>query len=438
MLLILLLIATASKGGEECPPWFNLDISNNSVFPQCVCSDAADSIVNCNQRERTSYVKIGNCAYRDLNLNGTVVVAKSIPYIFPPHLIHNGFICLPHNITDLNTFTCENVQRKTGHLLCGRCINGTGPSVYSVGSQCTECSHINILYYLLLQYVPMPIIFIAILLLRCNIVSPPMSHYILYCNLVQLALKTSVGQYAWSVSTNIYVVQVIKFLLTFNYLFTLDPLFFISPPLCISENLPEIYVPMLNMVAALYPFILLLLTYILIELHARDCKPVVAMWKLSKCSKFHSSWNSRSLIQVFATLFFLAFIKFVGVLVDLMFSTNVFNMDNKVVATVSYIDPSIALFSSRHLSIIFLLSVIIISFLLPLVFLLILSHLISYYLLQKVQFMSEIKMASCYKDIHRHISWQFQRWHRWDKGLQTNSWFNLAHVDGNASSNNNM
>ena len=192
------------------------------------------------------------------------------------------------------------------------------------------------------------------------------------------------------------------------------------------------------MVAALYPFILLLLTYILVQLHARDCKPVVAMWKLSKCSKFHSSWNSRSLIQVFATLFFLAFIKFVGVLVDLMFSTNVINMDNKVVATVSYIDPSIALFSSKHLSIIFLLSMIFISFLLPLVFLLILSHLISYYLLQKVQFMSEIKMASCYKDIHRHISWQFQRWHRWDKGLQTNSWFNLAHVDGNASSNNNM
>ena len=366
---VILAIAVASSRAEECPPWFTLEISNNSVFPQCVCSDAQDSVVTCNQRERASYIKIGHCANQVVALNTTVVA--SVPYVFPLHLIHNGFIRLPHNVSDINTFTCGNLRRETGSLLCGKCINGTGPSIYSVGSQCTECSRANILYYLLLQYAPTTIIFLAILLFRCSIVSPPMSHYILYCNLVQYGLKTGLGQYALFATTDMVHV-VIKVMLTLNYILSLDPLYLISPPLCISDKLPAIYVPMLDMIAALYPFTLVLLTYILIELHARDCKPIVAIWKISKCSKMFSSWNSGSLIQVFATLFFLSFIKLIGVSVELTFTTYVINIQNKVVARVSYIDPTVLVFSGRHLPIILLFTTVVSLFVLPPILLLIL------------------------------------------------------------------
>ena len=366
---VILAIAVASSRAEECPPWFTLEISNSSDFPQCVCSDAQDSIVTCNQRERASYIKIGHCAYQDLALNTTVVA--NVPYVFPLHLIHNGFIRLPHNVSDINMFTCGNIKRHTGTLLCGRCINGTGPSVYSFGSQCTECNRVNILYYLLLQYVPTTIIFLAILLFRCSIVSPPISHYILYCSIVQIGLKTAIGQYALFATTDTVHVF-IKVVLTLNYVLSLDPLYLISPPLCVLDKLPAIYVPVLHMIAALYPFTLLLLTYILIELHARDCKPIVAVWKLGKCSKILSSWNPGSLIQVFATLFFLSFIKLIVVSVELIFITHVVNIQNEVVARVSYTDPTVLTFSGRHLPIILLLTIVFSLFVLPPILLLIL------------------------------------------------------------------
>ena len=100
LILLILLVIRVSSTEEECPPWFTPDISNSSVFPQCVCSDAANSIVTCNQEERTSYIKIGHCAYQDSKVNATVVA--NVPYVFPLHLIHDGLIPLPYNISELN------------------------------------------------------------------------------------------------------------------------------------------------------------------------------------------------------------------------------------------------------------------------------------------------------------------------------------------------
>ena len=161
ILLIFLLLVRVSSRGNVCPPWFTPDHSNDSLFPQCVCSEAMGSYITW-ERQRTSYTKIRHCAlqYEDLVTNDTVVA--SCPYVFPPHLVHNGLIRLPHNLTLLNTFICKHLTRELGSPLCGRCTNGTGPSIYSLGSQCASCSRLNILYYLLLQYAPATIIFLAI------------------------------------------------------------------------------------------------------------------------------------------------------------------------------------------------------------------------------------------------------------------------------------
>ena len=225
-LLSLPLLVRASSGGNECPTWFTLDISNDSLYPQCVCSEGADTSISCNQKERTSYMKLGHCIFQDEKTNATV--ATSCPYIFPPHLLHNGLIRLPHNTSDLNNFICGHLKRNTGELLCGRCTNSTGPSIYSIGSQCASCSRLNILYYLLLQYVPNTITFLAIILFRFSLVTPPMAHYILYCNIVALVTK------GYGVHTLIFPdrIQVVKILLhcghSTHYLW--------SPHLCASQR----------------------------------------------------------------------------------------------------------------------------------------------------------------------------------------------------------
>ena len=348
-------VVKVSSRGDECP-----------LFPQCVCSQAMSSYITCNQRERISYIKVGHCAFLNEVTNDTVVT--DCPYVFPQHLIHNGHIRLPQNLTQLNTFMCGHLTRQLGSPLCGRCTNGTGPSIYSFGSQCTSCSILNILYYLLLQYAPATVIFLVIIVLRITLVSPPMAHYVFYCNIVHILLKRDIAFYFLYASSNTHVLTVIRVLITLNSLWTFDPLYFFSPPLCISQHIHEFYIPFLETMAALYPFTLLLLTYILIELYARDCKLIVIIWKViyQKCGCLFGSWNSdKSLIQVFATLFLLSFMKFMGVVSSALMVSSVLNMKNQVVTTVPFIDPTVTLFSSTYLSLIILSAVILIFFILP-------------------------------------------------------------------------
>ena len=129
--ILFLMPVRMSVSGGTCPPWFT---EGSSAYPQCVCSGAMESVVTCNQREGASYVKVGHCAYHDICTNETV--AAYCPYVFPLHLVKNGLIHLPQSLTDLNNFTCSHVERQVGNLFCGRRRNGTGPSVYSFGSQC--------------------------------------------------------------------------------------------------------------------------------------------------------------------------------------------------------------------------------------------------------------------------------------------------------------
>ena len=93
-------------------------------------------------------------------------------------------------------------------------------------------------------------------------VSPPLGHYIMYCNIVQLVLKSCVGQYTMfnGESGERYGAQ---FLLLLNSLWTLDPLYFVAPPLCIIEKIHKIYTPVFGNISAQYPFSIVLLAYIL-------------------------------------------------------------------------------------------------------------------------------------------------------------------------------
>ena len=262
-----------------------------------------------------SFLQLGYCVFQDSTTNDTVVAACR--YVFPDHLIVDGHIPLPNKSSELNQFICGNLNRDIGTPLCGRCTNGTGPSIYSLGSQCVSCSAVHIVYYLLLQYLPTTILCVAIIVFRFNIISAPMAHYVMYCELLALVFKSWAGQFANFHHTTTY--KLTSVLLTLNCIWTLDFFYFVSPPLCVSEHMEEIYVPFLDI---LYAFILLLLTYLAIELHAHDFKPAVHLWRLihGPFIRFRKTWDpNASVIQAFATLFFLSYAKFIVLIYEGLF-----------------------------------------------------------------------------------------------------------------------
>ena len=166
--------------------------------------------------------------------------------------------------------------------MCGRCANGTGPSVTSIGSQCVKCSAVNILYYLLLQHLPATIIFL--LVLRINVTAAPMAHYVLFCNGVTLFFRSHTGLFTMFAFTETSYRYSVKAFLTLNAIWSFDPLCFVSPALCLSPQVEDIYVPYIDTLATLYPILLLMLTYVLIELHARDFRPIATLCSWNSCS----------------------------------------------------------------------------------------------------------------------------------------------------------
>ena len=230
--LTLLPILQVTDTEEECSPWFTLERNNSSLFPQCVCSDVLELGVICDQREQRSFLQLGFCAFQGSATNATVVAP--CPYVFPDPLIVDSLIGLPRKRNELNAFICGNLNQDIGTPLCGRCTNGTGPSIYSAGSQCVSCSAVNVVYYLLLQYLPTTFLFMIIIVFRIDITSAPMAHYVLFCDSVVLFFKSTVGIYVNTVQArHIYVSILGKLVLSLNAIWNFDLFYFVSPPLCI-------------------------------------------------------------------------------------------------------------------------------------------------------------------------------------------------------------
>jgi hypothetical protein len=92
-------------------------------------------------------------------------------------------------------------------------------------------------------------------------------------------------------------------------MFNLDFFHYILPPFCISSRLRPIHVFSLGYISAFYPFLLILLTWFCVELHGRNFRPIVCLWRpFHGCFvRLRRGWNTKSdLIDVFASFFLLS------------------------------------------------------------------------------------------------------------------------------------
>ena len=262
-------------------------------------------------------------------------------------------IQLPQDVLSLNSFLCGQLNRETGSGVCGRCVNGTGPSVTSVGSQCAQCSPENVLYYVLLHYLPATIIFLFILIVQVDITSTPVVYYILYINAWIVYLQTPDGFSTYVAFTGDSYKYTLRAVFILHSIWSFDPLYFVSPPLCISSNLEDTNIPYFEVLKTLYPFLLLLMAYVGIELHARDFKPVVVLWKpiYQNLIRLRRSWNPHiSLVQAFATIFFVSYLKLLSLVSVPFILTDFIDDHGKYVqrSKVIYIDPTVPVGHSKQ------------------------------------------------------------------------------------------
>ena len=118
-----------------------------------------------------------------------------------------------------------------------------------------------------------------------------------------------------------------KIVTIFYSLWNLELLRPVIPDICL--NVSTLQALALEYLLALYPFLLILVSYFFITLYDRKCVCVVTVWKpvYRVLTIFKKSWNSHtSVIDSFSTFFLVSFMKILSVTTDIMVPTQIYKL----------------------------------------------------------------------------------------------------------------
>ena len=181
---------------------------------------------------------------------------------------------------------CEPLNRKG--RLCSECKDGYGLAVMSTGFQipCSKCTGgwYKIPLYLFLEFVPITVFYLIILIFKINVTSAPMVAYIVMCqhyvfwwsfSFIGEDLHTSRRMFMLSNHLDLFT----KVLFSVYDMWNLHFFRYLVPSFCISSKIRPFHVGLLGYISIFYPLCLIAVTWISIELHDRNFKPLVWLWR---------------------------------------------------------------------------------------------------------------------------------------------------------------
>ena len=334
---------------DQCHTWSfyndtlrNCQCYNSPVLPLSSRSTHQDFVVQCSESKVLMNVRycmtyeeagtfIGDCQMFSFNQN-----AK---------LIDRVYIQLPNNISELNDYMCGPMNRKG--RICSECIDGFAPSVTSVGYICSNCTGAwyGVPLYLLLEFVPITLFYLLVLVCQISVTSSPLTYCVMYSQLVVYFFPLVPKMIILKSTKEIIF---IKSVLTVHGILNLDFFLYILPPFCVSPNLKFIHVLLFKYVSALYPVLLIALTWLVIEMHSHNFKLIVWFW--DKITFFRTERQSKStIIDIFATFFLLSYTKLCFTSMMFFWQTKSYNSKNGRYYNYAFIDSNIIYFSKEHI-----------------------------------------------------------------------------------------
>ena len=208
----------------------------------------------------------------------------------------------------------------------------------------------SVVIYLLSELIPVTVFYFIILILQVNLTSAPMVSFIFHSQLVHNAINYDVVDPTDQMKSFISIVSL------FHGIWNLSFFHYIIPPFCISPKLQIIHIVYLQSISTVFPFILISITWICMELYSHNCVVLVWLWRA-----FNNLFigyidvkqnKNRTIIDTFATFFLLSYAKLMSALAIPIISTEVYNInDTTLVSNIhkSSLDPSETLFHKSHL-----------------------------------------------------------------------------------------
>ena len=345
--------------GEECPTWFH-PVRSGSGVVSCECGSSLGGIIKCShKRNLTHLLSPGYCMFTNYsNLGSLGTVIGQCPYSYIGSAVRYHYMALPRAVSEINNYTCD-VLNRTG-LLCAHCRDGLGPAVMSYKLQCLECleSYKGLLLYIFLACFPTTVLFLLVIIFKIHATSPSLNVIVFGSQILISTANKNFFPYADNIQTMLRISKLISF--TIAGIWNLDFFRYVLPPFCLSQRLTNIHVLALEYTVALYPLALIIATYIIIELHARNCWILTYVSKLFACCFTPCkglrvcirlrNWDPKAtIIHSFSTFLLLSYSKLLYVSFNLLASTKLYNMNGTDISPpLLYYDATTQYFSNAH------------------------------------------------------------------------------------------
>ena len=356
LIICSLVLVNASIGSEvNCKIWSSQLIPDASGEYPC----GVDKIgaVQCNKTQKFQKILACYCIYWDQDANKTVVGSCMPTYFNTFYLIERYSIS---NRTLFNKAACSQpstvVDTHREGCFCGRCEPQYGLAAYSyqytICVPCTDYGYKNWLQYFAVALLPLTVFYFFVVVLRVSVASSHLNSIVfaLQCLLSPLMQRIFNGWInVWCCFGLYYKIFSNIFLGVVN----LDFFRGVYPSFCLHPQLNAIHILFLDYIIALYPFILIFITYVLLTLYDRNYLFVKLAWKpfqyILRCYK--RQWNIRtSLIETFVTFILLSSTKILSVSFDLLASTIAYDeMGKDIKKKFLLYDANIKYFGCGHL-----------------------------------------------------------------------------------------
>ena len=136
-------------------------------------------------------------------------------------------------------------------------------------------------------------------------------------------------------------------------IWNLDFLRLVYTPFCLKPHTNTLQILALDYIIAVYPLLLIALSYLLVLLYDRNVHLVVRLWKpfVPLIIRFRRQWNIRnSLVDTFATFLLLSYVKILSVSVDLLMPVVLFDQNqNRLSQPYLFNQGDVAFLHSQHL-----------------------------------------------------------------------------------------
>ena len=345
---IQLTIPHSEELGTLCPPWFVYSNSTNQC--ECYTNPSLNGVVKCT--DEAALLRLGYCTTYQ---KGAGLSVGSCNYLRPSlyEVTEDNYIRLPDNTSELNDYLCGPVNRK-GEL-CSECMDGFGPSIFTVTPICSNCTNAwyGVPLYLFLEFVPITIFYFIILFFRISVTSAPMVAFVFFSQIGVSTLIVITNRYISDTSIAFHFLSVLT---TFYGVWNLDFFRHVLPPFCVSPSIKAIHITFLYCVSAFYPLCLIALTALCIKLHSNHNVAIVWLWKkLNRWSCLRRLTSNqdvkKTIVDVFATFILLSYAKLLFTCVRTLTLDRRYTLSNSLLMTSFQVrsDPSIGFFSVEHL-----------------------------------------------------------------------------------------